>query len=78
MKDKGSCKDLRCPKSRLCLAKVEGGFLPSYLLPSAESENVCVPLIIMSTNIEIIVRQEASVGFNACVFQPKEAQGIKF
>ena len=53
MKDKGSCKALWCPRSRLCLRKVQGGFLPSDLLPSAESENVCFPLIVMSTNIEI-------------------------
>ena len=77
MKDKGSHKDLQCLRSRLCLRKVQRDFLPSHLLPSAESENVCVPLIVRSTNTEIIARQEASVGFSACVCQPKGTQGVK-
>lgn len=72
-----SCKDLQGVRSRLCLGRIQGGFLPLHLLLSAESKNVCVPLIVMSTNIEIIVRQEASVGFNACVCQPEGTQGVK-
>lgn len=71
------CTDLQGVRRRLCLGGIRGGFLPLHLLLSAESKNVCVPLIVMSMNIEIIVRQGASLGFSACVRQPEGTQGVK-
>lgn len=65
MRHQGFCKGLWCLRSRLCLGKAQGGFVSSQLMPPAEFEKVFVLLIVMSTNTEIIVRQEMSVGFCA-------------
>lgn len=71
MKDQRSCQDWWCLRSRLCLGKVQGGFLPSHLLPSAESENICLPLILMTTNAEMVARQETLSG-SWCLCMPTQ------
>lgn len=69
MKDQRSCQDWCCLRSRLCLGKVQEDFLPSHLLPSAESRNVCLPLIVMTTNAEMVARLETPSG-SRCLCMP--------